>query len=198
MKLIKLQLFTKVVLLGTNSATSAGRNWLACSPARLSSAAPYQPPVASRLGQLSYRGHVAEGGGSQGEGRGPRSPAAQTATASCRYHMARRDTDQVRRVASLTLFSHVLRVTYLNCVRVMWRELARHSFVVFSTMYTSMLSFVPHVYHMRHSHNPIAMSCGTSRGVATHFWLGGRISAVSFGSDQWKDMCFYGTDKYVT
>ena len=23
---------------------------------------------------------------------------------------------------------------------------------------------------------------------------GGRISAVSFGSDQWKDMCFYGTD----
>ena len=36
------------------------------------------------------------------------------------------------------------------------------------------------------------------RGVATHFWLGGRISAVSFGSNQWKDMCFYGTDKYVT
>ena len=26
---------------------------------------------------------------------------------------------------------------------------------------------------------------------------GGRISAVSFGSDQWNDMCFYGTDKYV-
>ena len=23
---------------------------------------------------------------------------------------------------------------------------------------------------------------------------GGRISAVSFGSDQWNDMCFYGTD----
>ena len=37
-----------------------------------------------------------------------------------------------------------------------------------------------------------------SRGVATHFWLGGtRISAVSFGSDQWNGMCFYGTDKYV-
>ena len=36
------------------------------------------------------------------------------------------------------------------------------------------------------------------RGVATHFWLGGgRISVVSFGSDQWNGMCFYGTDKYV-
>ena len=29
-----------------------------------------------------------------------------------------------------------------------------------------------------------------ARGVATHFWLGGRISAVSFWSDQWNDMCF--------
>ena len=36
-------------------------------------------------------------------------------------------------------------------------------------------------------------------GVATHFRLGGGggISAVAFRSDQWKDMCFYGTDKYV-
>ena len=38
----------------------------------------------------------------------------------------------------------------------------------------------------------------TFRGVATHFWLGGtRISAVSFGSDQWNGMRFYVTDKYV-
>ena len=36
-------------------------------------------------------------------------------------------------------------------------------------------------------------------GASPHIsgWGGGRISAVSFGSDQWKDMCFYGTDKYI-
>ena len=37
-----------------------------------------------------------------------------------------------------------------------------------------------------------------TQGRRHTFLAGGtRISAVSFGSDQWNGMCFYGTDKYV-
>ena len=58
---------------------------------------------------------------------------------------------------------------------------------------------VPHHDRGGRHFQRVAAGVGRYQGRRHTFLAGGggRISAVSFGSDQWNGICFYGTDKYV-